>query len=498
MDDLRLITKVHVFTESNIHEGYVVLIGSKIQKIGIGSPETPLLQKAVEVIEGSGGLLLPGFIDTHVHLRDLEQSSKETQETGTKAAICGGVTTVLTMPNTQPPLTSPDTIENYSHLPRHLYCNVGIIAGVSTGFCISEVEKLVNLGIYGLKVFPGGGSVDVPLEWDEYWKSRGNLDKPPFELHKLTSKFNHSLTHWHRLFEIAKKFSLPIFFHPELAYSATEYAEKFNHSQNDERTFRSVKNPNLMAHNISHGIPNNEFAHIEMICSFIQKLYPHPTDAPQVHFCHLTNAPSITFINTEMKKISYPISFEVTPHHMLLHYGMQFPHENYAKVLTPIRSPLIQQAVWEKVQEGKIDTIATDHAPHTEEEKLQDFQKAPSGFPSIDIAARLLLTQVFDFQLAMDKFVMYYSTRPAQLFRFPTKGKIAPGFDADLVIIERTHPQPIVAKESCSLAKWSPYEGMKVKAKIAKVILGGELVLDTSQNLFKSKGKFIRRVDSQM
>jgi dihydroorotase-like cyclic amidohydrolase len=490
----KLIKNVHIYSESKIIEGFLLINSGKIVKIAAGTPDTITIKNSEEVIDGKGGLLLPGFVDIHVHFRDLEQAQKETLETGSLAALSGGVTTVFAMPNTQPPLSNPKAIEQYRNLPRKLYCNIGLYANVTKGFSPTQLSELVNLGIYGLKIYPGGTSSELPLEWDDQWKQFGNIDRLATESEKFLTKVPHSYENWKNLLQLAKKFDLPLLFHPELPYTNDEMDLKFKQILNDEKSFRNVKNHQLIAHNLIHNLAHNENAHLEMIMAFICNSFPNPQDSPKIHFCHLSSVTSLNFLSSYRKK-GYPISFEVTPHHMLLNHSTTFQKEGYAKVLNPLRSPIEQQKMWERVQDGKIDLIATDHAPHTLEEKSQMFNLVPSGFPSVDVASRILLTNVFDFQLAMDKFVHYYSTRPAELFGLSHKGKIAPLYDADLVLVEKIPPVPLKASESKSLAKWSPYEGMKLKAKIAKVWLNGDLVFDNDSNLCIPKGKFITRMN---
>jgi dihydroorotase len=488
-----VVHRVHIYTEKKIHEGYVVIDQGKIIRIGTGSVNPDIERQATQIIDGKDTLLLPGCIDMHVHFRDMNQAAKETITTGSQAALAGGVTTVLAMPNTNPPLSTLSAIDTYLTSSRELYCNIGIYANVTDGFRLADLTEMRSRGIFGLKIYPGGKSTDVPLEWMDFWKTRGNPDRISSEFENLFLQFPTETPWWEQLLHAAKNIGLPLLFHPELAYTPEEYKVRFDQAQEEDRKIPTIRNPLLTAHCAAHSIANNELAHVEMVCAFLRHFFPNPSDSPRVHFCHLTSALVLSFIRTVMQKAGYRVTGEVTPHHMLLNHQMSFPHEHYAKVLTPLRSPMEQQKLWEKVQEGKFDLIATDHAPHTHAEKTGSFDSAPSGFPGVDVALRLLLTRVFDFQLAMDKVVEGYSTRPAEFLGLTTKGRIAPGYDADLVFIERTAPTPISAKESYSLAKWSPYEGMKVKAKIAKVMLGGELVFDPDHGLMLPKGKILRK-----
>jgi dihydroorotase len=491
MSERKLLKNIHIFEGTRIHPGFLIIENGKIQSIGEKEPKVDDLKQIDEIIDGHNLLALPGFIDSHVHFRDMNQSAKETLTTGSLAALSAGVTTVLAMPNTNPPLSSAQRIEAYHKLPRDIYCNIGLIANVTDTFTLSEIPHLKEQGVFGLKIYPGAKSETLPLEWREIWKQKGNLDRLSYEYQEPIAQIN-EYPNWLALFRACQKAGLSIFFHPELPHTEEELNKKRELLTSDTPSSWSTKNRHLLDHHMTHSIVNNEVAHIMMITHIARLLGKDPKAWPHLHICHVSNTPGINIIQTTAKAL-YPITFEVTPHHILLNYNVSVPNEAFAKVLTPLRSANDQQQLWDRVQDGKIDIIATDHAPHTIEEKSQPFLKAPSGFPGVDIASRLLLTKVFDYQLAMDKFVQYYATKPAELFGISNKGKLAPGYDADIVLIEKTHPYSYEAQTSPSLAKWSPYEGMKLKAKIRQVYLAGELAFDAVSNLQKPLGKIIKR-----
>ena len=133
-----ILYNAQIVSKESIISGYLELENGKIRRIIKGSPTDDQISQAQSSTDCQEGYLLPGFIDTHVHFRDMEQEHKETLETGSHAALCGGVTTVLTMPNTQPPLSTAATIQKYQNLAQSqkLYCNIGLYAGLKTGFSI--------------------------------------------------------------------------------------------------------------------------------------------------------------------------------------------------------------------------------------------------------------------------------------------------------------------------------------------------------------------------
>ena len=490
--DSKLIYNAKIFTNGQVQFGYLIIKDGLIAEIGEGTPPKTFFNNVRTHFDCKKAFLLPGFIDAHVHLRDLKQSYKETLETGSKAAISGGFTTVLTMPNTIPPLSTVENIRDYFDLKKKLFCNVGVFAGVKEGFNIDNLENISKEGVFGIKVYPGDKSQDFPLKWLDGWKN--DLEPEEFfaSIEKIISNFQNEYTNWEKLFKFAVKLNLPILFHPELP-RAPQVLEFFYEqgkkiAQNEGKT-----NPDLYAHHVAHPIYQNEIANIEMIILFLRKYYPNPKNAPHVHFVHVSNPDAIKIIHTALKQEGYSCSIEVSPHHMLLHYGMKFPLESYAKVLDPLRSQETQQKLFKMVQENLIDTIGSDHAPHSLEEKSGKFDEAPSGFPSLDFAAQLILTQFFNNKLKLGKVVSYLATQPAKIFNIPNKGVIKEGFDADFVVVKEENPYLIKGENAQGMQKWTPWENFELRAKVVKVFLLGTEVYDSELGIHEAKGKFLKK-----
>jgi dihydroorotase len=490
--DSKLIYNAKVFTNGRIQFGYVLIKDGIISEIGEGSPPKTLLKDTKIQIDCKKALLLPGFIDTHVHLRDLEQSYKETIETGSKAAISGGFTTVLTMPNTIPPLSTVENIREYFDQKKSFYCNVGVFTGVKKGFNLDNIENISKEGVFGIKVYPGDKSQELPLKWMDGWKNDLEPDEFFASIKKIISNFQNDYINWKNLFEFATKLKLPILFHPELP--RFPQVLEFFYEQGKKIANQEKKiNPYLFAHHVAHPIYQNEIANIEMIILFLRKFYPNPKNAPHVHFVHVSNPDAIKIINTALRQEGYPCSIEVSPHHMLLNYDMKFSLESFAKVLVPLRSQETQQNLFKSVQESLIDTIGSDHAPHSLKEKSSTFEKAPSGFPSLDFAAQIILTQFFNNKLKLEQVVSYLSTQPAKIFNIQNKGLIKEGFDADLVLIDEVKPYLIKGENAQGMQKWTPWENFELKTKIKKVFLLGTEVYDSNLGLLETKGTFLKR-----
>ncbi len=491
--DSRLIYNTKVFTKGRVQFGYVLIRDKIISEIGEGSPPKTLFKDTKSQFDCKKAFLLPGFIDTHVHLRDFKQSYKETLETGSKAAISGGFTTVLTMPNTIPPLSTVKNIREYFDEKKIFYCNIGVFAGVKEGFDLENLEKISKEGVFGIKIYPGDKSQDLPLKWIDGWKN--DLEPEEFfaSIKKVLSKFQNEYANWEKLFKFATELNLPILFHPELP--RFPQVLEFFYKQGKKIALHEGKiNPNLYAHHVAHPIYQNEIANIEMIILFLRKFHPDPKNAPHVHFVHVSNPDAIKIINTALRQEGYPCSIEVSPHHMLLNYDMEFPLESFAKVLVPLRSQETQQCLFKTVQENLIDTIGSDHAPHSLEEKSRKFEEAASGFPSLDFAAQIILTQFFNNKLKLEQVVSYLSTQPAKIFNIQNKGSIKVGFDADFVVVNEVNPYLIKGENAQGMQKWTPWENFELKTKIIKVFLSGTEVYDSDLGFLEANGKFLKRL----
>ncbi|MHA1647031.1 MAG: amidohydrolase family protein, partial [Promethearchaeota archaeon] len=339
---MKLFHNAKIFTDDKLISGYLTIENGKIKDISSDLPTQQIQDGASEAIDCHGNYIFPGFIDAHVHFRDAEQNYKESIETGSKGALAGGVTSVITMPNTIPPLSTVENLDSYKNLAKSekLFTNVGFFSGVKTGFKISTVSALSKAGIFGIKVYPGDSPESLPLEWLGGWKQDLIPEEFIAKIDKICSNFkvDELYENWRDLFKIAKNFNLPVLFHPEVPRETAQY-EKIWDDGIKIAEIEQVPNPNLYAHSVQHGMYSNELALVEMIISFIRKFYPEPKDAPHVHFVHLSSPEPIEIIEKLLKDSGYPCSIEVTPHHLFLNYDSKFTQEVFGKVLVPLRSP---------------------------------------------------------------------------------------------------------------------------------------------------------------
>ncbi|MHA1805145.1 MAG: dihydroorotase [Promethearchaeota archaeon] len=408
-------------------------------------------------------IVLPGIIDIHSHLRDLEQKEKETFETGTRAAISAGITTVFNMPNTKPPAITSEIVEKWMKAAtKKIHANVGFIAGVPWDINHEEIIKMKQLGIMGLKVYP-----HAPLNGID-WTIEENLQKILF---------------------LSAQLRLPIFFHP--AWPNKERQEK------KIQDFLSEGMNLLEIHDRLNPV-ENEVKFINFLLKnyikFEKENKAQVKELPIIHVCHVSSIEGYKVLKEVINGADKrKISFEVTPHHLLLSNRIKISKESFGKVLPPLRNPEHPQFLFKEFAEGKISLIGTDHAPHQLEEKSRDFFKTPSGFPGFETYPLVLLEKVFSNHFSLDAFVRASSENPARIFELKRKGFIKEGFDADLMIFEKTKPYPITCQNFHTKAKYSPFENFRTSIKIWKVFLRGKKVDPTES---QPQGKIIKPIPS--
>jgi dihydroorotase len=376
-------------------------------------------------IDCRGFYILPGMIDIHVHLRDLKQSDHEDYESGTMAAAAGGVTTVVDMPNSDPPVLDRKTLnEKIARAQESSYVNVGFYAGIPRNIEDFDVQMLRD--ILGLKVYP-----HKPLDGDvEYTRER---------IRECT--------------KLAVASEIPLLFHPDMpAKSAIpRNIEEFFLAHSCEDETKSVQ-------------------------SFIEAKIEYEA---RLHVCHVSCAATARLI--QENRAEDTLTAEVTPHHLFLSGG-DFPQDDgLAKMLPPLRSPYDNKMLMKALcQTWAIDCIASDHAPHKKWEKTAPFLKAASGIPGLETTVPLMLTEVFEKRMDWIDYLRVCSSAPAKILGLETKGILTKGYDADM-ILARIQEGTISGKNFFSKAKITPFEGRRILARVVTTIVGGVVVFDDGE-----------------
>ncbi len=461
-----ILKNVKIYTDGLIRKGALLINKGLIHSIKFNLSEKDykdLVEKNEDKkeIDCQNKLILPGIIDIHSHLRDMGQSEKETFITGTKAAAFSGITTVFNMPNTKPPAINTEQIKKWiKRAENNIYVNVGFIAGVPKGIDEDEIKKIIDLGVIGFKIYP----LDSLNEID--WKDPCNIQS---------------------ILIISSRFKIPIFIHSDWPISDSEKEKKVEEFKNKGKKV-------LEFHNKLHSV-NMEENYVKFIINQYKKTISDnkltPEKYPIIHFCHISCKNSYRVIKETLgSERKFKISFEITPHHLLLSNNLNLENDNYGKVLPPLRDEKHPKFLFNELENGNIELIGTDHAPHTLEEKSQQYASAPSGFPGFETYPLLLLNKVFQYQLPLENFVKCASENPAKKFNLINKGSIKEGYDADLIIVGKIPEYTIDSKKFKSKAKYSPFESLKTSVQIWKVFLSG---IEINVEAIEPIGKVIKR-----
>jgi len=430
------IVNAKILTEQGIVEGGIAIDEGKIFSV----KKEGRLPRASKTINANGKLVLPGFVDAHVHLRDLNLEYKEDFYSGTCAALAGGFTTVLDMPNTIPPTNSALGLREKMELAKgKSVANVGFFT------CIPEKEeefkRIKEAGAVGFKLY---------------------LHRPFQELD--VDDDNSLLQALKAIKELDMVFSV--------------HAEDRRLIEGLEERFKAEADSSPLTYPKTHP-PIAEVKAVRRILSLTKGINP------RLHFCHTSTGRAISLIS-KAKAEGLGVTCEVTPHHLLLSETLLNRLGGLAFVDPPLRGYRTRRVVWNALVNGRVDVVASDHAPHTLEEKMdKDIWKVPVGFPGLETTLPLILTMVKKGMLSLGQLVEVLARNPSRIFRLKGKGDIAEGFDADLTVVDVEREFVIDSSTFYSKAKYSPFDGEKVVGKPVQAFIGGQLVMDEGVILAK-------------
>ncbi|MFH1327877.1 MAG: dihydroorotase family protein [Candidatus Bathyarchaeota archaeon] len=440
--DLNIVNS-KIFFDGRLLEGGISIDDGKILKVG---KETNLL-KSSEKINANGSLLLPGLIDAHVHLRDMELTYKEDFYTGTCAAASGGFTTVLDMPNTRPITDSPIRLKDKIR--------------------IAKSKIVVNTGFY--TAFP----------------SRIELFESTVKEGAIAFKAN-LLTSWSKLnLEDDEVLGSALSETSKLQRVVAVHAEDRSTVEAGEVKLREKGRCAPDDFSKAH----SEEAEIKAVRRVLRILKKDN----RVHFCHLSSPKSLDLIN-EARKKNLKVTCEVTPHHLFLSEKNLKKLGGIALTDPPLRSEESMRTLWEMSSTGASDFVVSDHAPHDLKEKMMaDVWETAVGFPGLETTLPLMLTRVVAGEFELDRLVSLLSEKPASVYNLESKGKICNGYDADLTLVNVKEAYKINPLTFYSKQKYSPFQDWNVKGKVLKTFVAGKLVFDDGEIVAKAGvGKIIR------
>ena len=398
---------------------------------------------AAETLDCRNLHILPGVIDSQVHFREPGIEHKEDLETGSRAAVMGGVTSVFEMPNTKPTTTTAAALaDKVARARNRMFCDFAFYVG-GTKETVEDIATLERLeGSAGIKVFAGSSTGDLLVEDD------AGLDA------------------------IISRLSRRAAFHSE-----------------DEMRLRARTSFQIPGDPTSHPVWRDEEA--ARLCTerLLRIARKH---GKRIHVLHISTAEELPLlaVNRDIATV------EVTPHHLTL------SADDYARLGTkiqmnpPVRESRHRDALWQAIASGLVDVLGSDHAPHTLEEKAKPYPNSPSGMTGVQTLVPIMLNHVNTGKLTLERFVDLTSHGPQRIFNIANKGRIMQGYDADFTIVDMQREETIQNNWIESRSRWTPYDGMKVRGWPVGTIIRGRRVMWGGEILAPAKGQPLRFLEA--
>ncbi len=433
-----VIANANIVSPQSLQLGGVAIRGGKIVQVGdVGGFSAP------HEIDAGGLLLMPGMIDTQVHFREPGLEHKEDLESGTRAALHGGITSILEMPNTAPPTIDQASLDDKLERARgRAWCNYGFFVGASPDN-IGELETLeVAPGCPGVKVFMGSSTGSLLVESDE------------------------------SLIQVLRAGTKRFAVHAE------------DELRNRERKKLISDHPTAAEHPFLRDAESARLA-TERILR-LSELTGRP-----VHILHISTGDELPLIEAA-KSRALKTTCEVTPQHLFFSAPECYERlGTLAQMNPPLRSEEHRLALWAGVHAGLFDVFGSDHAPHTLEEKSKPYPQSPSGMPGVQTMLPALMNFVSDGLLSVHDVVRMGSLNPASLYGMVGKGAIEVGYDADLILVDPDWSREVNRSFLQSKCGWSPYEGITLRGWPRFVILGGKLVIQEDHRCGTATGQML-------
>jgi dihydroorotase len=443
MDRIFWLTNATIVNEGEAFTGSVLCRNGFIEAVnrndhGPVSPPDP----ALKAIDLEGKLLIPGVIDDQVHFREPGLTHKADIYTESRAAIAGGITSFMEMPNTVPNTLTQELLEEkYRVAASKSLANFSFYMGASNDN-IEEILKTNPENVCGVKVFMGASTGNMLVD---------NVDA----LNKIFSKSK-----------------LLIAVHCEDETTIRNNLEIFRDKYGDEIPIEA--HPLIRSHEACYKSSK--------LAVSLAKLYN-----TRLHILHLSTAKEMELFTNDLPLEKKRITSEVCVHHLW------FNNQDYEKKGTHIKwNPAIksradQEALFNGLMTDKLDVIATDHAPHTFEEKANNYMKAPSGGPLVQHSLQVMMEFYHRGMISLEKIVEKMCHAPATCFQVKDRGFIRPGYHADLVVVDPDSPREVSKENIHYKCGWSPFEGTTFRSSIFQTYVNGNLVFD--QGVFHEENK---------
>ena len=437
-----LIKNARIVNQGKILQSDLLIEGQKIKEI---APSISSKNADTLVIDAENKFLLPGMIDDQVHFREPGLTHKANIETESRAAIAGGITSFIEMPNTKPQATTIEKLEEkFTRASKTSYANYSFMFG-GTNDNLDEILKIDSKNVAALKLFLGSSTgnmlVDNPEVLEKIFASTDLLIAVHCEdedtIRANTKKFKDEYGD-----------NIPVKFHPIIRSEEACYLSSSKAIELAKKT------------------------------------------GARLHVFHLSTAKETALFSNKKPLEKKKITAEVCIHHLW------FSDEDYDKKGTFIKwNPAVKttkdrEGLWEALLDDRIDVIATDHAPHTSKEKANPYTKAPSGGPLVQHAVVALMEAYHKGKISIEKLVEKMAHNPAILFQIEKRGFIREGYFADLILVDPNNPWTVNTENILYKCGWSPFEGVTFKSRITHTILNGNLVYHNAK--FTNKNSAMR------
>ncbi|TXD53467.1 MULTISPECIES: dihydroorotase [unclassified Polaribacter] len=437
-----LIKNAKIVNENTIFLGDVLIENEIITKISsaINAPEN------TTIIDAKGNYLIPGFIDDQVHFREPGLTHKATIATESRAAVAGGITTFIEMPNTVPQATTQELLENkFEIAAKDSYANYSFMFG-GTNDNLDELLKTDPKKVAGIKLFLGSSTGNMLVDNEAVLEKIFSSTKMIISVHcedEATIKKNTAI------FKEKYGEDIPIKYHPSIRSEEACYLSSSKAIELAKKT------------------------------------------GARLHVFHLSTAKETHLFRNDIPLEEKQITAEVCVHHLWFSDKDYDEKGTHIKWNPAVKTEADRLGLWEALLDDRIDVLATDHAPHTLEEKTNTYFNAPSGGPLVQHAIVALLEKVKEGVIKIEKIVEKMSHNPAKLFQIEKRGFIKEGYYADLVLIDTHKPQTVTKENILYKCGWSPFEGTTFSSTITHTFINGNLMYNNGVFNDDIKGKRI-------
>ncbi len=436
-----LIKNAQVVNEGKIFKSDILIKGDFISEIS----KKILFKENYRLIDAKNKLLIPGVIDDQVHFREPGLTHKATINSESKAAIAGGITSFIEMPNTIPQTTTLKELENKFQLAKNnSYANYSFMFG-GTNDNIDEIKKLDKKIVPALKLFLGSSTGNMLVDDQKILKEIFESTELLIAVHSEDEKIiNNNL----RFFKSKFGNEIPFNCHPQI--------------RSEEACLKSTKKIIDLA-----------------------KL-----TGARLHVFHLSTKSETLLFDNEIPLRKKQITAEVCVHHLWFSDEDYREKQSFIKWNPAIKTKYDREALWDALNNDRIDIIATDHAPHTIEEKSKKYLECPSGGPLVQHGLVSMIQHYLNKKITLEKIVTKMCHNPADLFEIEKRGYIRKGYFADLVLIDLNCPWKVDKKNILYKCNWSPFENVVFDSRVTQTFVNGKLVFNEGE--FDSELRGIR------